>query len=204
MDELELLKRDWQRQDKNLPHVEAEEIKTMMHKKSKSIVKWIFIISIAEFIFWIGLESLSFFQQGNEIIQELGLQTFYRISLIINYIMIFVFIVLFFRNYRKISTGDSVKSLLKNIIITRKTVKAYVWFNVIAFGISFIVVSIVTINQTLENQTLEAKLISYGIIAVILVILLLIIFGFYRLLYGILTRRLNKNYQVLKKIDEQD
>ena len=204
MDELELLKQDWQRQEKNLPHVEAEEIKMMMHKKSKSIVKWIFIISIAEFIFWIGLESLSFFQEGHEAIREFGLYTFYRISLIVSYVMIVVFIALFFRNYRKISTNDSVKSLLKNIIITRKTVKVYVWFNILAFIVSSIVVSITIINQTLENQTLQAKLISYGIIAVILGIMLLIIIGFYYLLYGILTRRLNKNYKILKKIDEQD
>lgn len=204
MDELELLKKDWQRQDQNLPHVKGEEIKIMMHKKSISLVKWIFIISIAEFIFWIGIESLSFFQQSNEIIKELGLVTFYEILLIVNYVMIFVFIGLFFRNYRKIRTNDSVKSLLKNIITTRQTVKAYVWFNVIIFTVSFIVVSVSTLNKSLENQSIEAKLISYGVIAVILSIFILMIFGFYRLLYGILTRRLNRNYKVLKKIDKQD
>lgn len=204
MDELELLKKDWQRQDQNLPHVKGEEIKIMMHKKSISLVKWIFIISIAEFIFWIGIESLSFFQQSNEIIKELGLETFYEILLIVNYVMIFVFIGLFFRNYRKIRTNDSVKSLLKNIITTRQTVKAYVWFNVIIFTVSFIVVSVSTLNKNLENQSIEAKLISYGVIAVILSIFILMIFGFYRLLYGILTRRLNRNYKVLKKIDKQD
>jgi len=204
MDELELLRKDWQRQEKNLPHVEAEEIKTMMHKKSKSIVKWILIISIAEFIFWIGLESLSFFQQGHETIREFGLFTFYRISLIISYVMIVVFIALFFRNYKKICTSDNVKSLIKNIIITRKTVKAYVWFNILAFIVSAIVVSTTIINQSLEDQTLGTKLISYGIIALILGIMLLIIIGFYYLLYGILTRRLYKNYEILKKIDKQD
>lgn len=204
MDELELLKKDWQRQDQNLPHVKGEEIKIMMHKKSISLVKWIFIISIAEFIFWIGIESLSFFQQSNEIIKELGLETFYEILLIVNYVMIFVFIGLFFRNYRKIRTNDSVKSLLKNIITTRQTVKAYVWFNVIIFTVSFIVVSVSTLNKNLENQSIEAKLVSYGVIAVILSIFILMIFGFYRLLYGILTRRLNRNYKVLKKIDKQD
>ena len=204
MDELELLKKDWQRQEKNLPRVEAEEIKTMMHKKSKSIVKWIFIISIAEFIFWIGLESLSFFQEGHEAIREFGLYTFYRISLIVSYVMIVVFIALFFRNYKKISTDDNVKSLIKNIVITRKTVKAYVWFNILTFIVSAIVVSTTIINQSLENQTIETKLMSYGIIALFLGIILLIVIGFYYLLYGILTRRLNKNYKILKKIDKQD
>ncbi|MGX1024939.1 hypothetical protein [Flavobacterium sp. CS20] len=204
MDELELLKQDWKRQEKNLPHVKTDEIYKMMHKKSTSIVKWIFIISIAEFVFWLGLDSLSFFDNSLDIIQQLGLESFYRISLIVNYAMIVIFIGLFFRNFKKISTDDNVKSLMKNIITTRKTVKAYVWFNVIIFGISFVIVSIATLNQTLENQTLEAKLLGYGILVVILSILLLIIFGFYRLLYGFLTRRLYKNYKVLKKLDQTD
>lgn len=202
MDELELLKKDWQRQDKNLPHYDSEEIAFMMHKKSKSIVKWIFIISVAELVFWIGLESLSFFQQSNTIIEELGLQDFYRISLIINYVMIFVFIGLFFRNYRKISIKDSVKTLLKNIIITRQTVKAYVWFNVIVFSISFVVVCITTINQS--DQNIESKLLVYAIMFAVLVLFILLIIGFYHLLYGILTRRLNKNYKILKEIDKQE
>lgn len=204
MDELDLLKQDWKRQEKNLPRVKADEICQMMHKKSTSIVKWIFIISIAEFVFWLGLESLSFFENSHNVIQQLGIETFYRITLIINYAMIVIFIGLFFRNYKRISTDDNVKVLMKNIITTRKTVKAYVWFNVIGFGISFIVVSVITINQVLENQSIEAKLIGYVILFFILVILILILFGFYRLLYGILTRRLYKNYKILKKIDRND
>jgi len=45
-DELELLKKDWQKQSEALPKLTAEEIYPMLHKKSSSIVKWIFIISL--------------------------------------------------------------------------------------------------------------------------------------------------------------
>ncbi len=204
MDELELLKQDWKRQEKNLPQVKADEIYKMMHKKSTSIVKWIFIISIAEFIFWLGIESLSFFDDSHNIIQDLGMGMFYRISLIVNYIMIFVFIALFFRNYKKIKTNDTVKSLMRNIIITRKTVKAYVWFNLVFFSISFLVTSYLTIDKLAGDEPMKIKLLSLGLLLVIFVVVFLLILGFYKLLYGILTKRLYKNYKVLKKIDSSD
>ena len=204
MDELDILKKDWKRQEKNLPHVESDEIKVMMHKKSTTIVKWIFIISIGEFLFWLGIESLSFFDNSYELINDLGLGTFYRVSLIVNYIMIFIFIALFFRNYRKISTEDSIKKLLKNIIITRKTVKAYVWFNIVFFSLSFLISSYMTINKMASNEPLKVKLIAIGFTILALVVIVVLIILFYRLLYGILTRRLNKNYKILKKIESDD
>lgn len=204
MDELDILKKDWKRQEKNLPHVDSSEIEQMMHKKSTTIVKWIFIISIAEFIFWIGIESLSFFDDSYELINDLGLGTFYRVSLIVNYVMIFIFIALFFRNYRKISTEDNIKKLLKNIIITRKTVKAYVWFNIIFFSISFLVSSYMTMDKMASGEPLKVKLIAIGFTLVALIVIILLIILFYRLLYGILTRRLTKNYKILKKIESND
>ena len=49
MDELDLLKKDWKKQDKSLPHLSYDELYKMIWKRSSSIVKWIFIISIIEF-----------------------------------------------------------------------------------------------------------------------------------------------------------
>lgn len=204
MDELDILKKDWKRQEKNLPHVESNDIKIMMHKKSTTIVKWIFIISIAEFLFWLGIESLSFFENSYELIEDMDLTSFYKVSLVINYIMIFVFIGLFFRNYRKISTEDSIKKLLKNIIITRKTVKAYVWFNIIFFSLSFIITSYMSLDKMASGEPLKVKMFAMGLSLVALVIILILIILFYRVLYGILTRRLIKNYETLKKIEEED
>ena len=50
MDDLDLLKKDWKKQEKNLPHLSYDEIYKMIWKRSSSIVKWIFIISIVEFL----------------------------------------------------------------------------------------------------------------------------------------------------------
>ena len=51
MDELELLKKDWQENQK-FPKLSKQEIYALLHKKSSSIVKWIFILSLIEFSFW--------------------------------------------------------------------------------------------------------------------------------------------------------
>jgi hypothetical protein len=204
MDELELLKQDWKRQEKTLPHVNADEIRKMMHKKSTSIVKWIFIISIAEFLFWIGIEALSLFDDSFEVIKDFNLEGFYRVSLVVNYAAIFIFIYLFYRNYKKISVNDSIRGLMKNIIITRKTVKAYVLFNLIIFSISFVVIAYTGLDDMIGQESMKVKVFSVVFMLIFFIVVLLLIVGFYVLLYGILTKRLYKNYQVLKEIDKND
>lgn len=55
MDELELLKQDWQREKPNeFPHYSEKELFQMSKKNSVSIAKWVFIICILELIFWEG------------------------------------------------------------------------------------------------------------------------------------------------------
>ncbi len=54
MDELDLLKKDWNKGDSKYPKLSYNEIYKMILKKSSSIVKWIFIISLLEFGFWLA------------------------------------------------------------------------------------------------------------------------------------------------------
>ena len=49
MDELELLKKDWQQREQELPRLSYDDIHRMIWKKSSSLVRWIFYISIIEF-----------------------------------------------------------------------------------------------------------------------------------------------------------
>ena len=52
MDDLDLLKQKWQSVEQELPKLSYTDIHQMLLKKSSSIVKWIFLISIAELLFW--------------------------------------------------------------------------------------------------------------------------------------------------------
>ena len=63
MDELELLKKDWQKQEQGLPKLSYDQIYNMIWKKSSSVVKWIFYVSIVEFLFWI---TISFIPLGSK------------------------------------------------------------------------------------------------------------------------------------------
>ena len=62
MDELELLKKDWQSgASQDVAKLSSKEIYPMMHKKSSSIVKTLFYISIAELLLWVVLNSIPYF-----------------------------------------------------------------------------------------------------------------------------------------------
>lgn len=200
MDGLELLKKDWKKQNETLPKFNTEELYAMLKKKSSSLVKWIFIISILEFLFWIGLEVLSISTGYNDVIHQANLDTVYYIIMIINYAVILGFIAIFFYNYHKIKITDNAKLLMKNILLTRKTVKCYVWFNIIYFALSFMVVSyllVINLNEIPNEDVWLFMGIMFGIMLVFVGIILL----FYRLLYGILTRKLYHNYKELKRLD---
>ncbi|QYS86140.1 hypothetical protein JJC03_14325 [Flavobacterium oreochromis] len=58
MEELDLLKKNWNNTN-NFPKMSEENIYAMIHKNSSSAVKWIFIISVIEFLLGIIL-SFSF------------------------------------------------------------------------------------------------------------------------------------------------
>ncbi len=49
MEELDLLKKHWKKES-DLPKISKDEIGVIIHKKSSSVVKWIFIISVIELL----------------------------------------------------------------------------------------------------------------------------------------------------------
>jgi hypothetical protein len=53
MDELDLLKKDWNKEGVSFKNYQVSDIYQMLHKKSSSLVKTLFYISVAELIFWI-------------------------------------------------------------------------------------------------------------------------------------------------------
>jgi len=212
MEELDLLKRDWKKNEHSFPKITEQEIYAMLHKKSSSIVKWIFIISILEMIAW---SLISFFTADENYLKTLEsyhIKTLVNTFTVINYIVIFSFIFLFYRNFKSINTTDSVKSLMKNILKTRKTVQYYIWYNLVMIGIIFITMMVATciyderfnrMSGQFEgnDQGMLFWMMILGFTVIFFGIFVGIIWLFYRLVYGFLLRRLYKNYEELKKID---
>lgn len=209
MKELDLLKKDWQKNDNSFEQVSEIEIYKMIHKKSSSIVKWILVISILEVSIW-TLISLAF--NTDDYFKKLKhdeLIFYFKILNIFSYVVILVFIYLFYKNYIAITTTSSTKQLMKDILKTRKTVQYYVAYNLGMIVLGLIIGFVIAFTYNPETIVLRSKIAENGsamaITFGILFLIILLFFGafwlFYRVLYGILLRRLYANYKELKKID---
>lgn len=201
MDLLENYKKAWENQPEEINKVSSIEIYKMAHSKSSSIVKWIFIIGILEFVI---LNSLYFFVDMDEAYSEykrIGLENFIYYSQIVAYIIVLYFLVMFYLNYKKISTSDSTRLLMQKIIKTRKTVRNYVIFNLGFMALILFIVMIAEINLKFEDLSTKQILLIILLTVLITVVLLGILWLFYQLLYGILLKKLNRNYKELAKLD---
>lgn len=204
MDELELLKRDWKKKEHAYNQVSEKEIYGMLHKKSSSIVKWILIISILEFLLLRILDISSFFDEDNvSLMKKNHLYTFNLVLTFFNLIVFSGFIYVFYKNFKSINVISSVKQLMTDILKTRKIVTYYIWYNLILISVTafFVLNSFFKYNQEINKLYDKFPYIFVlGSLAVILFILT-IAWLFYKLLYGILLKRLNNNYKELKKLD---
>jgi len=212
MDELELLKKDWKKEDKVYPKLSYNEIYNMILSKSSSIVKWIFIISVLEFVFWVfisfGLKASGFNLELEGMEKNIG---FIAIS-IFSYAILAYFFYRFYINYKTINTTDNAKTLMENILKTRRTVKQYVFFNlvVLVIGVTYMMPYAIKSDESsralLETAQANGELFKYyagiAIVTLIgLVIAISVLLLFYWLIYGILLKRLNRNYYELKKLE---
>ena len=203
MDLLNKYKETWNKQIEMHYKFSTQEIYKMAHAKSSSIVKWIFVIGILEFIF---MNSLYFFIDMEEAFkqyEELGLQSFVFYSQIVAYVILFYFLIQFYQNYVKISTVASTKLLMNKILKTRKTVRNYVFFNLSYLALSIIVVTIATININIENLNKKQILLVVFLMLIATVIILGLFWLFYQLLYGILLKKLNRNFKELAKLESE-
>lgn len=209
MDELDILKKDWNSGKAEFKSYSDSEIVPMLHKKSSSIVKTLFYISIAELGFWILMSTLPYFlsddfrEKLNESYEDpifLGLS-------ILSYLIIFLFIYLLYKSYKAISTTDNAKKLMENILKTRKIIKYYVLYNLCLI---FLSIPLSLYHEFQQNSDFHAQiegfntnqmLLLFGIILGVMAGFILVIWLFYRLLYGILLKRLNRNYNELRKLE---
>lgn len=212
-DELELLKKDWQKKEFDVPKLSYDEIHKMIWKKSSSIVRWILIISILEFTVPHLLYLLPSMRDGMELYENIGVSKYLVVLSGFTYIIAFYFIFQFYKRFKEISVLDNSKSLMKKIIKTRKTVKHYVIFSLSMIMMTIIIMIIgVYLNDNMVNAFPELKdslanispeklkitiMMSIGIFGIILT---LVMGGIYFLLYGLLLRKLKQNYSELRNL----
>ena len=201
MKELDLLKKDWKKSEASFEQVSEKEIYAMIHKKSSSIVKWILIVSILEFVVLNGIGLLLPEDHSNEFNDKFDF--YINILEIFSYGITIYFVFLFFKNYKSISVISSTKELAESILKTRKTVKYYIRYNIsyiILIMLSFVAYTIYTDFITKNDFSSEMTIAIVGLLF-LSVIIIALMWGFYQLIYGFLLKKLKKNYEELQKID---
>ncbi len=210
MDELDKLKNAWKSQDYSKHKVSTKDIYKMLHAKSSSYVKWIFYISILEFLLVIILNLLVDNDTYLGVFNEMGMKTLLQVMTGISYAIIIVFMVLFYQNYKKIAVDSDAKTLMNKILKTRKTVKRYIYYNV-GFILISMFIMLYGIFSSEENTSLYKKMsnipedFSTNTFIISIVITMTIMIGIillvYRIIYGILLKRLKKNYKELEQLE---
>ncbi len=203
VDELELLKKEWQKQESTLPKLSKEDIYPMLLKKSSSVVKWIFIISMIEFAFWILVSTLfRDFKFGGELtLDSEALQRFETTFLIVHLAVLLFFITKFYINFKKITSTDSARDLMKNILNVRKTVKYYIYTSITLFVIASILTTTLIIDSNPQVFAETSKAMVVTITALVIIMISAAFWVVYSKVYGILTKRLDRNYKEVKKIE---
>lgn len=209
--DLDKYKETWENQPIETKAVSKVDIYKMAQSKSSSVAKWIFIIGILEVAFWFGLQ-LMVPDDYIKIYNDFNLLNFLNYYMILHYIVVVLFLVLFYKNYMHVSALDNTKKLMSNILRVRKTVKYYVYYNLGGFAlVSVIANSVMFTNHEMLVKTLNPQqlnvdintLISVSLITQIiaLLIMLLILWLFYKVIYGSLLKKLQKNYTELHSLE---
>lgn len=203
MDGLDLLKQHWNG-DNNFPKIERNELQTMLHRSSSSIVKWIFIICCLEFALWLALSILLPVEKEDFLI----LQIIDGIYNIVFYAIIFYFIFQFYSLLIKIKTTNSTKKLMESILAVRKNAHQYIQFNILAAYLAFALQFI----QLVIGKYLAGNSWGEMIFVIVLGAILFTLFGllfiwlfklYFKVLYGFLLKKLNKNYDELTRLEDE-
>ncbi|SFI76805.1 hypothetical protein SAMN05421638_1056 [Kaistella treverensis] len=219
--DLDDFKKTWQ-QEPVQPKYNTSEIELMLNKSSRNYVKYILWISIVEFILIFGV-NLYYTYLGEEtadltnVLGKLGIDNsedfkntltqIYLVLKIVSLSMTAAFIYFFYQNYRKINVESNLKKLILQIIRFKKTVQLFILANIVLLIVFSLILGIYIFsvfsqqNIELTNSTLvgffTGLLVTVGISV-------MLIWVYYQVVYGFILKRLGKNLDQLRKIEEEN
>ena len=216
--DLDHLKKTWQEQEVQ-PKYDSPQIEEMLNKSSRNYVKYILWISIAEFLVILGLNFYySFIGDDSEsfmnILGKLGIENtvdlqadfahLYFVLKVFSLALTGVFVVLFYQNYKKINVESNLKKFILQIISFKKTVNIFILANILLLVFFTAVLTVFTfyILSQQHIQLSHPTLIGFIVETVLMTILsIVLIWLYYRIVYGIIMKRLGKNLDELKKME---
>jgi len=212
MDALDNFKKHWQDSPTAEEHYSKEQLTGFIASRSSSLTKWIFILGIAEFLFFGILGVLMLDETSMDQLKISGIYNIWIGYSILHYAVVIAFITMFYVNYKRIENTQPTRQLMRNILKVRRTMNIYVWYNILATAISFIVTALYVAFTDPKTQEILTKadqqgnlwklyLVSGAIVLGIALVISLVLWLFYRLLYGILLKKLKRNYKELSRIE---
>lgn len=202
MNKLDDLKEKWGQQTFNTNY-SKEELNRILQQKSSHSIRWIFYLSLLEFVLYLALPVLlPNYASGFQYYKSLHLFGFRILTTLLGYAVLIYFMWRFYQNYRQIKVSSSVSTHLQTILKTRRTVNVYFFTNL---GIVLVFTVVVLMEAMKYDQNFIAlQNQPQGIIGLIVAVVavLCIIIGFFALLYylvyGRFLRTLKKNEEELK------
>lgn len=198
MEELELLKRDWNKKSDDFKEYSDKDIHGMIKKQSVSVTKTLIIIGLIELILWAvyGYIEHDF--------------SYIRVGLFV----IFFAVTIYF--FAKIKTDKDSTSLMKSILNLRKVIFGYA-------GISFLLIVLDNIinfeyytkdflagvrdggkanaYHTTNPENITPGFINYIVFGVVVAVVMYLLYWIYKKTYGKILFDLKKNYKELSKVE---
>lgn len=205
MENLDTLKDLWKNQEESNIKFTEKDIHKMVQKKSSSIVKWILIISLLEFILPNLIFLFTDFDATKDFYEQYDLTSTMMVYSALHIVIIIIFIYVFYKNYKNISAGSNVRILLSDILKTRRTVKYYIYYNLAIMGIIGLNIFYAVFNSEEFQESLDSgtSMVKVWILSIIFLCLALFIFWlFYRILYGFFLKKLKRNYAALSNRED--
>ena len=217
--DLDSFKETWQQQPV-LPKYDTSEIESMLNKSSRNYVKYILWISLVEFILILGANLYYTFlgEDTTDLMSVLGklgidnsdqfqttLTQLYLALKMVSLALTGIFVYLFYQNYRKINIEANLKKLILQIIKFKKTVQLFIVANIALVILFTLILGIFTFSVLAEQNIELTNPTLIGFIAGLILtmaISVVLIWIYYRVVYGLILRRLGKNLEQLQNIEE--
>ncbi len=218
---LDQYKKTWQEQPIEQKYSNAEILK-MLNKKSTNYIKYIVWISIFEFSFFLALTIYYLFNDEDVsnyllMLEKLGIQNspqilsnfehLYFAMKVLSLIVTGVFVVKFVLNFKRIKVESNLKKFILQIVKFKNTVNIFIVTNILLLVVFTAILSYFVFH-TLQAQNIDLpRDTSIGLLVGLLLTTLLsvlFIWLYYRIVYGIIMKRLGTHLKQLKEIEEAE
>lgn len=215
---LDQFKKTWQEQNVKAKYGNSD-ILEMLNRKSRNYVKYILWISVAEFLFFLALTVFyTILPEDSDnfltVTERLGVKrtpevehdfsVLYMILKILSLCVTAFFVIRFYTTYRKIHVESNIRKFILQIINYRKTVNYFILSNLLLLVISTMALTLFIFRKLSIQQVVLEPSTLWGFLLGITLSLLLstaLIWLYYRLVYGIISRRLGKTLIQLQEAE---